>query len=180
MKPAPPHIYGLLAEFDGPEALLEAVRSAYRAGFTKMDAYSPYPVEGLSEAMGFRKTHLSAVVLIGAVVGVGAGYFMQWFSSVIHYPMNIGGRPLHSWPSFVPITFECGILLAALGAVLGMLALNGLPQPYHPLFNVPAFARASRDRFFLCIESSDPKFDMEQTRQFLERIEPIGLAEVPR
>jgi hypothetical protein len=180
MTPAPSHIYGLVAEFDTPDALLAATREAHRAGFTHMDAYSPYPVEGLSEAMGFRKTGISRVVLIGGVIGVAGGYFMQWFSSVVHYPLNVGGRPLNSWPSFVPITFECGILLAAAGAVFGMLALNGLPRPYHPLFNVPDFARASRDRFFLCIEASDPKFDMDQTRQFLEDLQPMALAEVPR
>jgi hypothetical protein len=174
------HIYGLLAEFDHPEDLLAAAKSAYRAGFTRMDAYSPYPVEGLAEAIGFRKTRLPMVVLIGAVIGAVAGYFMQWYSSVIGYPMNIGGRPLHSWPAFIPVTFELSILTAAGGAVLGMLALNGLPTPYHPLFNVPDFARASRDRFFLCIEATDPQFDRQKTEAFLASLNPIALAEVPK
>jgi hypothetical protein len=180
VKPTPAHIYGLVAEFDDPKSLLEAARSAHRAGYTRMDAYSPYPVEGLAECIGFRKTGMSRVVLIGGVLGAAGGYFMQWFSSVVHYPMNIGGRPHHSWPAFIPITFECGVLLAAVGAVLGMLALNGLPQPYHPLFNVPDFARASRDRFFLCIEAADPKFDTDDTQKFLSGLKPIALAEVPR
>jgi hypothetical protein len=169
-----------MAEFESPDELLEAARAAYRAGYTRMDAYSPYPVEGLAEAIGFRNTRIPMVVLLGAIVGAAGGFFMQWFSSVFHYPLNIGGRPLNSWPAFIPITFECAILLAAGGAVLGMLALNGLPTPYHPLFNVPAFARASRDRFFLCIETADPKFDKERVEQFLARLKPMQIAEVPR
>jgi hypothetical protein len=175
-----PDLYGVMAEFESPDELLEAARAAYRAGYTRMDAYSPYPVEGLAEAIGFRNTRIPMVVLLGAIVGAAGGFFMQWFSSVFHYPLNIGGRPLNSWPAFIPITFECAILLAAGGAVLGMLALNGLPTPYHPLFNVPAFARASRDRFFLCIETADPKFDKERVEQFLARLNPMQIAEVPR
>jgi len=175
-----PDLYGVMAEFESPDELLEAARAAYRAGYTRMDAYSPYPVEGLAEAIGFRNTRIPMVVLLGAIVGAAGGFFMQWFSSVFHYPLNIGGRPLNSWPAFIPITFECAILLAAGGAVLGMLALNGLPTPYHPLFNVPAFARASRDRFFLCIETADPKFDKERVEQFLARLKPMQIAEVPQ
>ena len=166
-----PDLYGVMAEFADPAALVEAAKAAHRAGYTRMDAYSPYPVEGLAEAIGFRKTRIPMVVLIGAIVGAVGGYFMQWFSSVHHYPMNIGGRPYNSWPAFIPITFECAILLAAAGAVFGMLALNGLPMPYHPVFNVKRFAEhASQDGFFLAIEAEDPKFDLHGTRAVLQEL----------
>ncbi|MCZ6818087.1 MAG: DUF3341 domain-containing protein [Calditrichaeota bacterium] len=171
-------LYGLMAEFDAPEQLIEASRKAYEAGFRQMDAYTPFPVEGLPEAVGFKKSKLPLIVLIGALVGGTLGFAMQYFASVIHYPLNIGGRPLNSWPSFLPITFEMTILVAAFSAVLGMFALNGLPQPYHPVFNVPRFALASRDRFFLCIESEDEKFDPEETKKFLESLQPKDVFEV--
>ncbi|TDI84539.1 MAG: DUF3341 domain-containing protein [Caldithrix sp.] len=167
-----------MAEFDGPEQLIEASRKAYEAGFRQMDAYTPFPVEGLPEAVGFKESKLPLIVLIGALVGGTLGFAMQYFASVIHYPLNIGGRPLNSWPSFLPITFEMTILVAAFSAVLGMFALNGLPQPYHPVFNVPRFALASRDRFFLCIESEDEKFDPEETKKFLESLQPRDVFEV--
>lgn len=171
-------LYGLMAEFDAPEQLIEASRKVYEAGFRQMDAYTPFPVEGLPEAVGFKKSKLPLIVLIGALVGGTLGFAMQYFASVIHYPLNIGGRPLNSWPSFLPITFEMTILVAAFSAVLGMFALNGLPQPYHPVFNVPRFALASRDRFFLCIESEDEKFDPEETKKFLESLQPRDVFEV--
>lgn len=171
-------LYGLMAEFDAPEQLIEASRKAYEAGFRQMDAYTPFPVEGLPEAVGFKESKLPLIVLIGALVGGTLGFAMQYFASVIHYPLNIGGRPLNSWPSFLPITFEMTILVAAFSAVLGMFALNGLPQPYHPVFNVPRFALASRDRFFLCIESEDEKFDPEETKKFLESLQPKDVFEV--
>jgi hypothetical protein len=165
-------IYGLMAEFDDPTSLVAATERAHREGYRCMDAYSPFPIEELHEALGARHTRLPLIVLIGGLCGCIGGYALQYWSSVMAYPLNIGGKPLHSWPAFIPVTFECTILVAALSAVLGMLALNGLPQPYHPVFNVPRFALASRNRFFLCIESVDPKFDLEHTREFLTTLKP--------
>lgn len=173
-----PPIYGLLAEFDSTEALLVATRQAYEKGYRKMDAYAPFPIEGLSEALGFHRTRLPLLVFIGGVLGCVGGYYLQYYTSVIDYPLNVGGRPLHSWPAFIPITFEMTILVAGLFAVLGMLALNGLPMPYHPVFNVERFALATRDRFFLCIEATDPLFDREQTRKFLEGLQSRGVFDV--
>jgi hypothetical protein len=177
-KPKPP-IYGLLAEFNKPEAVLEAAHRAYAAGYRRLDAYSPYPVEGLAEAIGFTHNRMPMIVLIGGLCGGALAFAMQWFSAVIHYPLNVGGRPLLSWPAFVPITFELTILLGAFSAVIGMLGLNGLPMPYHPLFHVPNFALASRSRFFLCLQSDDPKFDRLETWRFLEEMNPRHLYEVP-
>jgi len=159
-----------MAEFEHTNALIAAARKAREAGYTRMDAYSPYPVEGLADALGFKRTMVPAIVLIGGIVGCIGGFLMQYWLSGRYYPINVGGRPLNSWPAFIPITFELTVLVAALSAVLGMLALHGLPQPYHPVFNVPRFALASRDRFFLAIESRDPKFDAEATRRFLESL----------
>lgn len=173
-----PKLYGLMVSFDNPESLLEAAQAAREAGYQRIDAYSPYPVEGLTEAMQLRSTRLPWVVLLGGIIGAGGGYFMQYYASVIDYPLNVGGRPLHSWPAFIPITFELAILVAAVFAVLGMLALNGLPQPYHPVFNVPEFELASRSHFFLTIESSDPRFDLEDTRQFLEDLGGESVSEI--
>ena len=171
-------IHGLMAEFDDPTSLVAAAERAHREGYRRMDAYSPFPIEELHHALGAHQTRLPLIVLIGGLCGCLGGYGLQYWSSVFAYPLNIGGKPLHSWPAFIPVTFECTILVAALSAVLGMLALNGLPQPYHPVFNVPRFALASRNRFFLCIEAADPKFDLEGTRAFLATLGPREVSTV--
>ena len=173
-----PSLWGLMAEFDTPADLVRACRAAREAGYRRMDAYTPYPIEELSEAMGMHRLRLPLIVLLGGIVGGLAGLALQYYTTVIDYPINVGGRPFFSWPSFIPITFECTVLFAAFSAVLGMLALNGLPMPYHPLFNVPRFALATRDRFFLCIEATDPQFDRDATRRFLERLVPRTVSEV--
>jgi len=172
------NLYGLMAEFDEPEALLEASRRAHAEGYRQMDAYSPMPVEGLAEAIGFRSSMVQRVVFAAGLLGATGGFTLCWWMTVVAYPHNVAGRPLNSWPAYVPITFESMVLIACLTAVIGMLALNGLPQPYHPVFNVERFERASRDRFFLCIEASDPKFDIRATREFLEQFGPQGVMEV--
>jgi hypothetical protein len=172
-------IYGMMAEFDTPVALVEAAKRTYQAGYKKIDTYTPFPVEGLAEEIGFHRDEVPLVVLIGGIVGGLTGYLMQYWMSAVAYPLNIGGKPYHSWPAFIVITFEMTILFAGISAVFGMLALNGLPMPYHPVFNVPRFTRASRDRFFLVVFSSDVKYDPAATRQFLESLDPRSVSEVP-
>ena len=171
-------MYGLIAEFDNPEALVAAAHRAFAEGFRKMDAYSPFPVEGLAEALGFHRTRVPLIVLSGGILGCLGGFFLQYWLAVIDYPINVGGRPLNSWPSFIPVTFELTILIAALSAFFGVLALNGLPMPYHPVFNVERFELASRNRFFLLIEAADPRFDSAGTRRFLETVGSHGVYEV--
>src|SRR5439155_16040503 len=154
-------------EFRDAESLVAAATRVHQAGYRHVEAYSPMPVEGLADAIGFRRTRMPLVVLIGGIVGLISGDGLQYYCAVISYPINIGGRPLHSWPAFIPVTFEMTVLGAALFAVLGMLAMNGLPMPYHPVFNVPRFALATRDRFFLCIEAGDGLFDRKNSADLL-------------
>ena len=174
----PPATYGLLAEFDTPSALVAAARRTYEAGYRKLDTFSPYPIEEAWEAIGHHDRRLSLIVLIGGLAGLATGFALQEWVHQVAYPINIAGKPLNSWPQFVPVMFELTILFAALSAVLGMIVLNGLPQPYHPVFNVPRFERASRDKFFLLVESADPKFDREQTREFLKGLNATEVSDV--
>ncbi len=172
-------LYGVVAEFASAETLLAATRKAREAGYARVEAYSPFPIEGLAEATGFKRNWVPPIVLGGGVVGGLGGYFMQWYSAVISYPINSGGKPPHSWPEFIPVTFETTVLVAALAGVAGMLLLNGLPRLHHPLFDVKAFDLASRNRFFLCLRSGEPKFAPDSAREFLHGLQPLGLWDVP-
>lgn len=167
-----------MAQFDSPAAVVEAARRARDVGFTKVDAYSPYPLHQLDEALRLPRTKLPWLVLAGGIAGTIGGLGLQYWASVIEYPLNIGGRPFASWVSFIVPAYETTILLAALTAVFGMILLNGLPRPYHPVFNVPEFTHASSDRFFLTIETADPKFDSVTTRAFLEELNPLGVSDI--
>lgn len=178
MKKDSETLYGLMAEFSTPEAVKKAAERVHGAGYKKLDAYTPFPVHGLADAVGEPRTRLPLIVLLGGLTGALLGFGMQYFANVHHYPMNIGGRPLNSWPAFIPITFECTILFAAFSAVFGMLGLNKLPMPYHPVFNVPEFGRASQDKFFLCVKANDPNFDQEQTRRLLQDCDAEAVYEV--
>jgi len=173
-------LYGILAEFEEHEQLLDAARRAHAAGFRNMDAYSPFPIEGLAQALGRKHNWVALLFLRGGMAGGLGGYFMLWYSMAVDWPMDIGGRPLNSWPMYIPITFELTILCSSLLGFFGTLALCRFPMPYHPVFNVPEFAPASRDRFFLCIEARDPKFDEQTTWRFLERLQPCAIASVPQ
>jgi len=171
-------LHGLVAEFETPDELLAAAKAVHSEGYTHVDAYSPYPIEEVWEAIGLHHSALPLIVLLGGIAGGIFGFGLQYWTTVIDYPLNVGGKPHFSWPAFVPVTFECIILFGALSAVIGMIALNRLPQPYHPIFNAPNFDRASSDRFFLCVEATDPKFDLEKTRGFLARLDAQQVSEV--
>lgn len=173
-----PHLYGVMAEFDNPTDLVTAARKTYEAGYRRINGYSPFPIEELSEAIGFTRTSLPLIVLIGGILGGLGGFLMQYWIEVIDYPLNVGGKPYNSWPAFIPITFECTVLVAAFAAVFGMLALNKLPHPYHPVFNAPNFALATRDRFFLVIEANDPKYQHDEVQKFLRSFKPRSVDDV--
>ncbi len=167
-----------MAEFHSAEELLDAAKETFNAGYRSVDAFSPFPIEGLADCIGFPRTRLPVLVLLGGLFGCCGGFFLQWWPNVIGYPLNIGGKPFDSWPAFIPITFEMTILCAALTATFGMIALNGLPSPYHPVFNVPRFAQVTQDRFFLVVMADDPMFDSAKTRQFLAELHPREVSEV--
>ena len=176
---AAPTLYGLMAEFETPTELVHACKAAYAEGYREMDAYSPFPIEEASEAIGFHKSAVPLVVLMGGILGGLSGFGLQYWINVIAYPLNIGGKPYDSWPAFIVPTFEMTILFAGLAGMFGMFALNGLPQPYHPVFHVDKFSAVTRDRFFLCVEATDPKFDLVGTQQFMQGLKPLSISEVP-
>ena len=179
--PAPRTPWGLAARFPSEDGLLAATRAAYLAGYRRMDAYSPIPIDGLAQALGHRKTAMPLIILLGGIAGGTGGYFMQWYSMVIDYPYNVGGRPFHSWPSFIPVTFELTVLCAAVAGVFGMLFLNGLPRYHHPIFAAPGIERATVDQYFLCIEAGDGKWDADETRRYLQdELHAAEVVEVPR
>jgi hypothetical protein len=173
-----PPLYGVMAEFENPSDLVAAARKVYSLGYRRINGYSPYPIEELSEAIGFTHTSLPLIVFIGGLIGGIGGFLMQYWIEVIDYPINVGGKPFNSWPAFIPITFECTVLAAAFSAVLGMLVLNRLPQPYHPVFNVPNFAMATRDRFFLAVEANDPNFKHDEVVSLLQGLNALEVNDV--
>lgn len=174
-----PHgIFGVTAEFETADQLVAAARRTVAEGYTRIEGYSPLPVHGLAEVIGFKESKVQWTIFLSGVAGAIAGLSLQYWVSVIELPLNVGGRPLFSWPSFIPVTFECTILFASLAAFVSTLAYNGLPKPYHPIFNARNFERASQDRFFLCIEADDPKFNVSSAREFLSKLEPLSIDEV--
>jgi hypothetical protein len=173
-----PKLFGLLAEFDTATAIVNAARRTREAGYTKIDAYSPFPIHEMDAALKLPRTRLPWLVLGGGLTGMAGGFALQYWAATIAYPMNIGGRPIAAWPAFIVPAYETTILLSALTAVFGMILLNGLPMPYHPVFNVPQFSNASGDRFFLSIETTDPKFDLVATRAFLAGLHPVGVSDI--
>jgi len=172
-------LYGLMAEFASAEKLLEAARRARETGYPKVEAYTPFPIEGLGDAVGFPGSRVPLATLIGGIAGGAGGFFLQWYAAVVDYPINIGGRPTNSWPAFIPVTFEMTVLFAALTAVVTMIVANGLPRLRHPVFNVREFELSTRNRFFLCLRADAPRFDAGEARRFLERLEPMKVLEVP-
>ena len=173
-----PKLYGVMAEFSNPSDLVSAARRVYELGYRRINGYSPYPIEELWEAIGFHHTRLPIIVFLGGLLGGIGGYFMQYWMEVVNYPLNVGGKPFNSVPAFIPITFECTVLCAAFAAVLGMLALNKLPQPYHPVFNAPDFALATRDRFFLVVEASDRKYNHDEVTSLLKSLGAVDVTDV--
>jgi Protein of unknown function (DUF3341) len=173
-------LYGIIAEFERAEDVVAAARRTREAGYRRIDAYTPFPVDGLSEALGFRDQKVPFIMLISGLAGALGGFALLYWAMAapLAVNLNIGGRPLYGWPYFIPITFECTVLLAALAGVFGMFAVNGLPQPYHPVFDAPDFPRASSDRFFLCVEAEDPNFDRQETRRFMETLGAVTVADV--
>lgn len=171
-------LYGLMVEFVEHDQLLDAAKRAYGAGYREMDAYSPFPIDGLAEALGHEFSAVPFITLLGGMAGGLGGYFMEWYSMARLYPLNVGGRPHNSWPNFIPVTFELTVLIASLSALVAMLVINRLPHPNHPVFNLPEFRRASIDRFFLCIETDDPKFERLGTWRFLETLGGLKISEV--
>jgi hypothetical protein len=172
-------LHGVMAEFTAPNAVLDAARSARQAGYTAVEAYTPYPVEGLAAALGNPRNRVPFIVFVGGLVGAAAGFFMMYWTMAVDYPLNVGGRPFNSWPVWIPVTFEMMILFASLAAFFGTLFLNGLPRLHHPVFDVPGFERATQDRFFLCIESTDPRFDVDAIKQLFAGMAPVSVVEVP-
>lgn len=171
-------LYGYMAEFESPQALVDAAEKVRDAGYLKTDAFTPFPVAELDDALGIRRSALPWIILAAGIFGGLAGFAMQYFANVIHYPLNIGGRPVNSWPMFIPITFEMTILFSAFTAGIAMMLLNGFPKHYHPVFNVPSFSKASSTSFFLCIEEADAKFDREKTKEFLQSLNPVEVSEI--
>jgi hypothetical protein len=178
MQKLAPHLYGMLAEFESASEIIQAARKTREAGYKRIDTFTPFPIHGLDAALGVKDVRVAWIIFVSGMLGAIGGFTLQWYVAVIDYPLNTGGRPLLSWPSFIPVTFESGILCAAFGAFIGMLALNGLPRLHHPLFGVPRFESASQDKFFLLIESKDSQFDPQKTRAFLETLNPSSISEV--
>ncbi len=173
-------VYGIAAEFETPEAILAAAKAVSKAGYRKFEAYTPFAVEGLDAAVGHKPTRLGFVTLFAGLTGAFVGYFMQWYASAVFYPINVGGRPYNSWPNFIIITFEITVLFAAFSSVLFMIFANGMPRAYHPIFNAKGFENVTRDRFYLCIEAKDAKFNLNETRKLLEKQSPLQVVEVER